>query len=245
MEEVRHSRFKGAEWYSENLEDNNVLIGGAGGIGSWLTYFLYKIGLHVTVRDFDRVEEHNLGGQLLSGYDLGNYKVNALKNMLRLSENKEYLDRIRLNKTPIEAHTQINISNVFSAFDNMEARINLFNAWLEFSFNYTEENGFVAKPGHNPIFIDGRLEMEQLQIFAVRTHEQIVKYRTEHLFEDSEVEEAACTMKQTSHTAAIISAKMASIYTNHLANINTGIDSRIIPFYYEEFTPLFLNTIEI
>ena len=94
MEEVRHSRFKGAEWYSEDLSTYRTLVGGAGGIGSWLTYFLYKIGLTVTIADSDRVEEHNLGGQLLSGFDLGKYKTEAVANMLRLTEGQHYLSNL-------------------------------------------------------------------------------------------------------------------------------------------------------
>ena len=98
MEEVRHSRFKGAEWYSEDLENYRILVGGAGGIGSWLTYFLYKIGLNITIVDSDRVEEHNLGGQLLSGFDLGKYKTEAVANMLKLTEGKLSLRRFYQRK---------------------------------------------------------------------------------------------------------------------------------------------------
>ncbi len=36
----QHNRFKDAPWYAK--EDVNVLIGGAGGIGSWLTLFLSR-----------------------------------------------------------------------------------------------------------------------------------------------------------------------------------------------------------
>jgi len=246
MEEVRHSRFKGAEWYSEDLSTYRTLVGGAGGIGSWLTYFLYKIGLHITIVDSDRVEEHNLGGQLLSGFDLGKYKTEAVANMLRLTEGKPYLNNLYERKEWITEETSLRYMYMFSAFDNMTARKILFEKWVDHNFVCSEEDVYTPISTLNaPIFIDGRLEMEQIQIFAITTSEQIHKYRDEHLFDEADVEEAACTMKQTSHTAAMIGAKMASIFTNHLSNINSGSKNRIVPFYYEEFTPLLLNTVEI
>lgn len=246
MEEVRHSRFKGAPWYSEDLKYNNTLIGGAGGIGSWLAFFLFKMGVTVKIVDTDRLEEHNLGGQLMSAYNLGGYKVDAIRKMLEVTEKDYYLSgRYFGEKAWITSTSSYVIQHVFSGFDNMTARKNLFEMWVKNNFDYNDENTYTPKNGKNPIFIDGRLEMEQIQIFAITTSEQIFKYSEEHLFDDEEVEEAACTMKQTSHTAAMIGAKMTAIYTNFLSNINTESQSRTVPFYYEEFTPALLNTVEI
>tara|TARA_R110002050_G_scaffold57833_5_gene130067 strand:+ start:1508 stop:2242 length:735 start_codon:yes stop_codon:yes gene_type:complete len=244
MEEVRHSRFKGAPWYTEDLGDTNVTIGGAGGIGSWLAFFLYKIGVAVRIVDTDRLEEHNLGGQLMSAHNLGGYKVDAVRNMIQLTEANSYVSNFYGEKDWITEEYRLRTDHVFSGFDNMTARKALFNAWVKKCFELGDEE-YTPKPGYEPIFIDGRLEMEQIQIFTITNHAQIVKYRAEHLFDDEEVEEAACTMKQTSHTAAMIGAKMTAIYTNFLSNLNTGANSRTVPFYYEEFTPALLNTVEI
>ena len=56
-------------------------------------------------------------------------------------------------------------------------------------------------------FIDGRLTAEQLQIYCVK-YQDIERYRTEALFSDSDVPDAPCTMKQTSHVAAMIASYM-------------------------------------
>ena len=61
-----------------------------------------------------------------------------------------------------------------------------------------------------------RLTMEQLQIFCV-TPDKIEEYE-KHLFDDSEVEDAPCTMKQTSHSAAMIASHMVGLFSNHMTN---------------------------
>ena len=59
----QQARFKDAPWFPVASEP--VLIGGAGGIGSWLTFFLAKIGFSPIVYDFDTIEEHNLGKSII------------------------------------------------------------------------------------------------------------------------------------------------------------------------------------
>jgi hypothetical protein len=84
--------------------------------------------------------------------------------------------------------------------------------------------------------------MEQLQIFAV-TPDRVAQYE-EHLFDDSEVEDEACTLRQTSHTAAMIASHMTSIFTNHLTNVYERQVYRDVPFFYEFYGPVSLTNIE-
>ena len=218
----QQSRFKDAPWFPKNNEI--CLVGGAGGIGSWLVFFLTKIGFKVNVYDFDRVEDHNLGGQLFQQADIGSLKVVAISRIIsnfcgnRVST---FSERIT-SSTPNHYYS-------FSAFDNMEARRTLFMNWKQSWASCPE--GVIA------IFIDGRLEIEQLQIFCV-TPENADRYEREHLFHDSAVEEAPCTMKQTSHTAAMIGSLMSAFFTNHITNIYLGETLREVPFYYEFVVPM-------
>ena len=53
-----HNRFTDLEWYGNT---KTLLIGGAGGIGSWLSFFLGRIGHKLYIFDFDTVEPSNLG----------------------------------------------------------------------------------------------------------------------------------------------------------------------------------------
>ena len=216
-------RFKDAPWFPQR--DELVMIGGAGGIGSWLAFFLTRAGFKPTIYDFDVIEEHNVGGQLFRNSDVGLPKVSALFNIIKEfcgSEINTFNERIDEN-SPTHYF-------MFSAFDNMRARKDLFEVWKK----------SIPNCPVTPIFIDGRLTMEQLQIFCV-TPDKIEEYEQNHLFDDSEVEDAPCTMKQTSHSAAMIASHMVGSFTNHITNIYEREIIRDVPFYYEFFIPVTLT----
>lgn len=60
-----------------------VHIIGAGATGSWLALILAKLGIeNITVWDFDKVEEHNISNQGYSIHDIGELKVEALKQLV-------------------------------------------------------------------------------------------------------------------------------------------------------------------
>jgi len=219
-----HDRFKGAPWYTG--EGEQVLVGGAGGIGSWLSLFLARAGFRPTVVDPDTVEAHNIGGQMFRIGDVGRPKVEAVR------------DIIGTFGEPVANALQHMVEHIpghhfcFSAFDNMEAREVMMEKWLE-----THEGCPVT-----PILIDGRLNMEQVQVFCV-TPATVKVYRREHLFPDSEVEDAPCTMKQTTHAAAIIAGLMTAMFTNHMANIRERAKIREVPFFQEVFLPMALTEV--
>ncbi len=227
MDIAKSSRFKDAPWFSE--EQIDVLVGGAGGIGSWLTLLLTRAGYHVHIYDYDLLEEHNMGGQLYGEKHIGTPKVEALATIVNDFTscdihvyNEKYDDKSPTN------------TFVFCAYDNMQARKDTFNNWVI----GVAQPWLETKEGPKPIFIDGRLTMEQIQIFCV-TPENIDKYEKEHLFDDSEVEEAPCTLKQTSHSAAMIGSMMVGFFTNHLTSVLTGgEEERVVPFFFEYFIPL-------
>lgn len=239
MTEVHSSRFKDAPWFPK--EETNVIVGGAGGIGSWLTLMLSRAGFYPVVYDFDILEGHNLAGQLYTKSDAEAMvlKVDALKGLC-----KQFAD------TDItvmnEKYTKDSMSHhyVFSAFDNMQARKDMFEAWKEYVKEWedfrniaeAEAEGVANMSLEEPIFIDGRLTAEQMQIFCV-TPDLIAEYE-KHLFDDSEVEDAPCTMKQTSHSAAMIASHMVGFFTNHMTNNAVKDKDRTVPFFWEYFIPI-------
>ena len=226
MMERENLRFQGLDWYSQ---DNApvVVVGGAGGIGSWLSFFLARANFNVTLADFDTVEEHNIGGQLFKRNQIGSYKAEAVgRNVSDFSTNTINAQIVKITE---ETATH---EFMFSAFDNMDARRAMFKVWKR-SWNSM----------NRPIFIDGRLNAEQFQIFCV-TPENADEYERIHLFNDSEVEDAPCSAQQTTHTAAMIAGHMVGFFTNHITNINLRETVRELPFMYEYFTPMNLTVSE-
>ena len=241
MDENQSSRFKDAPWFPN--EETYVIIGGSGGIGSWLCLALARAGFLPIIYDYDTIEEHNMGGQLFPKRLIGKTKVEAIKEIVQDFADTE----ITANN---EKYTQESMSHhyVFSAFDNMEARKSMFTAWKAYVAEWKlandsimeQTNGEGETDKNEPVFIDGRLTMEQLQIFCV-TPDKIAEYE-EHLFDDSDVPDAPCTLKQTSHSAMMIASHMCAFFTNHIANNNIEERDRALPFMYEYFIPInYLN----
>ncbi len=224
MKEDLKVRFKDAPWF---LNDENkekfppILIGGAGGIGSWTALFLTRAGYPVDITDFDILEESNLGGQFYFKEDIGRHKVTALN----LAIFKSCGEMLLINIDTIEESYVCESPYVISAFDNMEARKNLFNSWKAFP--------------DKRLFIDGRLSLEDFQIYVV-TPDRIEEYE-KTLFNDEEVEDLPCTMKQTSHVAAMIGTHITSLFLNYITNIRAEKEVRALPFCYEFFVPLYTN----
>jgi len=219
------TRFKDASWLGA---EESCIIGGAGGIGSWLAFLLARANFIPIVYDFDRLEEHNLGGQLFHKDQIGKLKVEALGEVI-----KDFCD------TNIwQMNEEFNLRSMggnimFSGFDNMKAREDMFAVWCKYvEADYCEKK--------DCIFIDGRLLAEQMQILCITgdSPENIERYKTEYLFSDEDVPDGPCTMKQTSHAAAMIAAMMVGFFTNFVHNMRTNTKSRIVPFYHEYFIPL-------
>jgi hypothetical protein len=212
--DVKKSRFRDASWFE--LIDKittPVVIGGAGGIGSWLTLFLSRI---------------NLAGQLYRIGDIRENKAVATSHIV-----KEFSGYTKVHPQR-EKYIESSLFGpiMFSAFDNMEARKVMFNNW---------RREIVVGNEDNIVFIDGRLLAEQYQVFCV-TDKTADEYEEKHLFNDSEVEDANCSYKQTTHFAASCAATMVQVFTQWLMRHNKH--NMPVPFYYEEIGSLFLTHIE-
>lgn len=219
-----HARFKDAPWYMEIQKGSigEIIVGGAGGIGSWVTFLLARMGLLPIVFDPDTIEHHNMGGQFFKSKQIGANKTEAL-----LSNVFDYTG-VHINSEPNYYDEDSWVAAVsFSCFDNMKARRDMFELW-------------VMSENPNGIFIDGRLLMEQMNIFCIRAGDQqaIAEYRREHLFDDDQVEDEVCTLKQTTHTAMMIASHMIGFFTNHMANLHENSLDRSVPFEWSYFVPL-------
>ncbi len=225
-------RFSDAPWFSHDGELIKVTIGGAGGIGSWLALFLTRAGFHTTVWDYDNIEMHNTGGQFYTNSQVGRYKTEAIKENIGNFSDRNLIQGITasIEDMDIDSYDGDNTCFFFSAFDNMSARKVFFENWIEVCASIQEDN---PNTPVKAIFIDGRLEMEQLQVFCVPFEPRYIDRYREHLFDDSQVSDLACSMKQTSHTAAMIATFMTGFFTNYISNLNFGVYIRETPFLFE------------
>lgn len=218
----KHDRFKGASWYKEYGE--TVIVGGAGGIGSWVCLFLTRSGFQAYPIDDDIIEEHNLGGQFYMVNGIGKKKVQGLQEAITTVTGKAIAyqdDRVEFGS--------ISGYYVISAFDNIQARKDMFANWKN-----------LYSDAMDAIYIDGRLEAEQLWIYCVQggNQEAIDAYsKLLKDFGDKELPEADCTFKQTTHAAAMIASHIVGYLTNHVANI-VAEEERVIPYKSTYFIPL-------
>ena len=208
-------RFSEASWAHQS-KSKDIIIGGTGGIGSWLTLFLSRISIHnLHLFDYDKFEEVNLAGQFFSKSQLGKLKTEGVKNsIIDLGfVDKEVGDQIFPYN---EKLTEDNINDfvlpvVFSCFDNMEARTLLFEAW--------------AKQPDREIFIDGRAVAEYYEVYTCKKGQED-KYR-ETLFSDNEGSNGICSYKSTSHCSAMVAGDMVNSFNQYLT---TGSEYFDIPF---------------
>lgn len=216
--EIRYNRFKDAEWFGENKE---IIIGGVGGTGSWLSVLLARTGDHIfTIYDDDVYETHNMAGQFVTNNQINLPKVVANEQNIKSfgGENVEIYainDRFT-EKSPIGPIA-------FACFDNMSGRQLMFKKWKEYVQKDADKSQF--------LFVDLRLLAESLTIFMVQGDkpDQFAKYEA-NLADDAEVPEAECTLKQTSHAAALIASLTTAYFTNWVANKKQGINYREVPF---------------
>lgn len=194
--------------------DTNITIGGSGGIGSYLVQWLGRQRPKVIeIYDHDNYEMVNAGSQFMFTENIGGNKAET--SVALLIDFSGYFEGYSYGE--YKKDMTVN-PYVFTGFDKIEPRRNMFEMW--------------KKNSEAELFIDGRLNMESFEIFTIpyTDKERMEKYE-KHLFDDSEVEELACTMKATTHCGAMIASMMVSMFNNYLSNKYYESEVRELPFH--------------
>lgn len=192
-----------AAWFSK-LEGLDATVVGAGGIGSWLSIFLSRLGLRLTIWDDDDIEDTNRLGQAYSAIYIGKSKAQAIAAILA-----------DMSGTPLATSFKKRVTHdtgfvtpvTFSAVDNMLGRKDIFNKWKMLD--------------NKQILIDGRLGPDHFQVYAVLPGQEEKYERT--LFDDVSLPNLPCTFKQTTHVAAAIASMMTTVFVNYLANMEVPV----------------------
>lgn len=226
------TRFQDATWLKF---DNYFTIIGVGGIGSWVTYLLTKIGYKCHIYDNDSLGEVNMGSQFYSNKFVRENKVHALVHTLELLSKEDSENIIQTTGTKFVEGSVIS-DFLLICVDNMATRKIASEEW------YKQQ---VSNEWKNPcLLLDGRMDAEFYEVFCVTNEETYQRY-VKTLFLDSAVPDAPCSFKSTPQTAALISGTMTTCIVNHLSNINTGDTMRSVPFHIEQATPIHYNNIDV
>lgn len=216
------ARFSGASWF-EKVQEQTIIVGGQGGISSWLTLLLSRMRpTAIYTFDMDSVEEVNLAGQLYAMEHIGKFKCDSVIDTVKRYSN--YGNIFGIN----EAYTENSMADkiMMCGFDNMVARRVFYNNWKRFVESLPEEERKQC------LFVDGRLNAETLQILCITGDAfwDMATYEEQYLFADSEALSNVCSFKQTAFTANIIAGLMSNLFINFCANLTEG-GCRSIPFY--------------
>lgn len=230
--DVQRSRFSSALWFN-NIKQEQVLLIGAGGIGSYVAFLLGRIGIkHLILFEFDRVDMVNLAGQLYTLNDISKPKIDVISEKLQ-----QYSGFYNISKFE-ESYTSESMAYdvMMLGVDNMSTRWTAFNNWRDLIETKTIEDKSKC------LFIDGRLDAEEFQVFCIQGDDEdsIKKYINNYLFQDWQAPNSQCSYKQTAFTANMIGSVMVNLFINFVVN-ETCEGFRSLPFKvsYNAATMLF------
>lgn len=232
-----YERFKDAPWFVQH----DIIIGGTGGIGSWLALLLARCGHTLYLYDNDIVELQNMGGQLYSRDHIGRRKTAAVRDICSKFANNESVSEMGLYEA-----SSMTSNIVFAAFDNMKSRKLLAENWYKYQVEKAKQRAKDKLPVPEDevnVFIDGRMEAESSIIYCIDSPAKYKRYMAE-FFDDTEVPNAPCSFRSTSHNPAILAGNMVSVLNNILTNKRYKKAVREIPYKISYELPTFTYTLE-
>ncbi len=219
---AQYNRFKGADWF-EIVQEQNVILAGLGGIGSWVSLFLSRLGPKtLSLYDDDRFEAHNLSGQAFRIDSLGRSKVEEASSIA--TDFSNYTKTYAFVSKYTEGTSTSKI--MICGFDNMGARKLFYNKWKE---------SIIQEESHEYLFIDGRLTADMFQLFCIQGNDAYAQgeYERNWLFEDEDADDTDCTFRQTSHIAAMLGTYITTYFTNFCSNLSPDNFPKRIPWFME------------
>jgi len=187
MEQVVFDRQLGL--VDSSIFDTPITVVGAGGIGSFTTLALAKIGFkNIAVWDFDIIEPHNLPNQFYRLDDVGKYKVEALEEIVLAFTGTKILGFKEI------WHKDIDMQGlVISAVDSMKVRAEIYDS--------------IKRNIRVRAFIDGRMGSNQLEIYTTRIDSSLDKKAyTKTLWKDSETANIPCTERAVMYNVLTIAS---------------------------------------
>lgn len=177
---------------------HEVTLIGCGGIGASALPTLATLGIpNITIWDPDMVEPRNLASTILFGPDdVGKSKVEvAQRELLRLGAKT-----VTIHDELFDPDVHGNALNgiVISGVDSMSARKQIWKA--------------IAWNGLVPLYLDGRIGGEQLQLNIVNPvdPDDVAWYEEHQLFDDANAAPLPCAVRNVVYPSATLGGVMAS-----------------------------------
>jgi len=178
-----------------------IKIIGAGSVGSFTCLSLSKMGAHnIKVWDDDMVDEHNISNQFYRTQDVGEFKVDALQQMIMDFENIP----IQIENDKYYGDNECN-GVIIAAVDNMSARKRIWE-----------------KVKGNPdvsLFIDPRMGGRIARIYAVNPMNPGNFEDT--LYDDDDAAQERCTERTILYNVLGISSFICKLIEDWM---NDGVD---------------------
>ena len=217
------SRFSGTAWYEE-VQNKVVTLAGIGGIGSFTAFMLSRLHvLNLVMYDMDSVDESNLSGQMYGTDSIGRGKTEAMSDIMNTFS--AFRNVLALGRFTEESEAS---DIMICGFDNMAARKLFFDKWKK---HVSRKR--TLKEKNACLFIDGRLSISELQVYALRGDDgySIEKYERDCLFRDSESEAVVCSLKQTTFMANMIGSIIANLFVNYCGDLKCPNEMYMVPFF--------------
>jgi molybdopterin/thiamine biosynthesis adenylyltransferase len=185
-----------------DILEEPITIIGAGAIGSFTCLALAKMGFsNITVIDFDKIDVVNMNCQFFRFKDIGKFKVDALRDLVKEFTNVEIVSR----NERYESGTFRGI--IISCVDNMEVRKTIWNNHKEISVG-------------TKLVIDPRMAIEDVLCYAMNPMDpKDIESYDKSLYSDENAVQERCTAKSVMFTVLSISGHVAKILKDKLTEM--------------------------
>jgi molybdopterin/thiamine biosynthesis adenylyltransferase len=192
---------------TERITQCQATVIGVGAIGRQVALQLAAIGIpHLSLIDFDHVEESNLASQGYLEADLGKLKVETTAQACQAVNSA-----IQIQILPERFNRRMEVAGpVFCCVDKIDTRKLIWQSLQE----------------RVAFFVDGRMSAEVLRVLTVCDGQSREYYPTT-LFAASEAFAGSCTAKTTIYCANIAAGFMLSQFTKYLRQLPIDPDLQL------------------
>lgn len=188
------------------LQSKAITLIGAGAIGSFTALTLTKMGVNkLKVYDEDGVSEHNLPNQFFRKEDIGQFKVDALKQIL------ENFNSVRIQKNCHFYTNQKLAETVIVATDSMASRQKV---WGQFLKQFQCRNLIEARMGAEVGMVYTITKPKRSNVVSPKDF----NFYEERLYPDSQVKPLPCTARSIIYNVLMIASLVCRSYKAIIMN---------------------------